>query len=62
MPYRTTKKGGSMKLSGILKVAGIAVGVIAALTLVSRHPINILILGLSALTYFVGAWFARKGQ
>lgn len=51
-----------MKLSQILKYAGIAVGVIAALTLVSRHPINVLILGLGAVAYFAGVWFAKKGK
>lgn len=55
-----------MKLSGILKVAGIAVGVLALARLVyvtiSLYWITVLILGFGALTYFVGAWFARKGQ
>lgn len=51
-----------MKLSGILKVAGIAVGVLMALTLVSLYPIKILIIGLGALIYTVGAYLKRKGK
>jgi small-conductance mechanosensitive channel len=48
-----------MKLSKILKYVGIIVGVLAALTLVSKSPINILILGLGALSYFIGVWLDK---
>lgn len=51
-----------MKLSQILKYVGIVVGIIAALTLVSRHPVNILILGIGATVYFAGVWLAKKGK
>jgi len=51
-----------MKLSQALKYGGIAVGIIAALTMVSQHPINVLILGLGAAVYFAGVYFAKKGK
>lgn len=51
-----------MKLSGILKVAGIALGAIMALTLVSLYPIKILLIGVGALLWTVGAYLKKKGQ
>jgi len=51
-----------MKLSQILKIAGVLIGVIAALTLVSLHPINILCLGIGAVIYLAGVWFKKKGK
>lgn len=51
-----------MKLSQILKYGGIVAGVIAALTLVSQHPIHILVLGACAAVYFAGVWLAKQGR
>jgi hypothetical protein len=51
-----------MKLSAALKIGGIVLGAIAALTIVSKHPINILIIGVGAVVYFAGNYFARKGK
>jgi len=49
-------------LSSIFTYLGIIIGIIAALTLISRHPINILILGISAAIYFAGVKIAKKGK
>ena len=46
----------------ILRVVGIAIGIITALTLVSQHPIQIGILGLSAVVYFVGMYLKKKAK
>jgi hypothetical protein len=37
-----------------LEIGGIVVGVVAALVLVTQHPIHIVVLGLGAAIYFVG--------
>jgi hypothetical protein len=55
-----------MKLGKILKYAGIIVGVIALavliwITVAKLWPI-IVVLGLGAVAWFVGAWFEKKGK
>ena len=47
-------------LDKILKIIGIAIGAITALTLVSRHPIQIGILGLGTVIYFAGVYLKKK--
>ena len=58
-----------MKLSEILKYSGITVGAIATLVLVFslvgelvKHPINVIIIGIGAATYFAGKSLAKKGK
>jgi len=51
-----------MKLNQILKFVGIIIGTISALTLISQHPINILILGIGVAIYFAGNSLKKKGK
>lgn len=37
-----------------LEVGGIVVGIIAALVLITQHPIHIIVLGIGTAIYFVG--------
>lgn len=58
-----------LKLSTIVKNAGILVGGIAAvgllwgaLDLIVANKLLLIILGIGALAYFVGAWLKRMGK
>jgi len=51
-----------MKTSKILKYVGIVIGAIFTLTLVSQHPVIVLMIGLGALSYFVGQWLDKQGK
>jgi hypothetical protein len=51
-----------MELSKILIYSGITIGVISTLTLVSLHPIHILVIGIGAVIYFAGKYYDRKGK
>lgn len=37
-----------------LQIAGVVVGVVAALVLVTQHPVHIVVLGIGAAIYFAG--------
>lgn len=51
-----------MKLSEILKYSGIVIGIVAALSLVSKHPILIFIMGIGAASYFAGKYYDKQGK
>jgi hypothetical protein len=51
-----------MKLSGILKVASIIVGVIVTVMLLNTAPVLIIIDGLAAAVYFAGESLKKKGK
>lgn len=61
---------GTLKLSQILKYAGIAIGVLGSLkivyseveellTILSVHWICLIVVGIGALVWFIGAWEAK---
>lgn len=58
-----------MKISSVLKNVGIIIGGLAAIyiifqtaDLLLRNKPAIIILGIGALTYFIGTWFKKKGK
>lgn len=58
-----------MKISQILKYSGIVLGglaalklVFVALSLITQHPVAIVILGLGALAYFIGVWLSKQDK
>lgn len=58
-----------LKLSEILKYAGIGIGalgglkiIFAELALILEHPIALIIMGIGAVTYFVGVWEAKHEE
>ena len=44
----------------VLKVAGLAIGVITAITLINTAPIQLTILGVSAVAYFIGVYLKKQ--
>jgi len=50
------------KLSSLVKIAGVVMGAITALTLISQNPVKVAFLGASAVIWFVGAYLKRKGK
>lgn len=51
-----------MKLSTILKLVGPAIGIIAALSLISNYPITIGVMLIGVATYFAGVYYKKKGK
>jgi hypothetical protein len=58
-----------MKLSQILKYSGIVVGALGTISLVYQlfslivsHYGTLIVIGLGALSYFIGKWFAKQGK
>ena len=54
--------GGNIKVSAYLKFAGIAIGAIATLTLVAKHPVHVGMIIAGAAVYFIGEYFSKKGE